>query len=80
MRIDDWIIDNICHYGNSLVPNNLVELYGIRAVEKEISKLAGYECLIEIKHSDTYREDYNHRANPKYNRHKKETLYIASRI
>lgn len=77
MRIAEWIIDNLSQYGNSLVPNNLIKLYGIRKAEKEIAELAGYPVLIEERMIDNY--DLN--IDPKKRKKpKKDALYIATRI
>lgn len=76
MKIED-IIDNLAQYGNSLVPNNLIKLYGIRKAEKEIAELAGYPVLIEERMIDNY--DNNMNAN-KRKKPKRDYLYIVTRI
>ena len=43
---DPWVTRNIKLYGNSLVPDELIEEYGIKTTEKLISYAAGVRVKI----------------------------------
>lgn len=77
IRIADWIIEVLNEHGNCALPNNLINLYGMKKVEKEISKIAGYAVLIEKRQIDKY--DLNLNPN-KRKKTEKVPLYIAKRI
>lgn len=81
MRIAEWIIDNLNEHGNCYLPSKLFQLYSLEDVEEQISRLAGYDVMIERRIIDEidlgFKTRYNHlhRKKPK-----KGIMYIASRI
>ena len=81
MRIAEWIIDNLNEYGNCYLPSNLFQLYSLEDIENEISKLVGYDVMIERRIIDeidlNFSVRYNHLHRKKA---KKGIMYIASRI
>lgn len=81
MRIAEWIIDNLNEYGNCYLPSNLFQLYSLEDVEEEISRLTGYEVMIERRIIDEIDLDFKIRYNNQHRKKtKKEIMYIASRI
>ena len=77
MRVADWIIENLDKYGNCVIPNKLIKLYGIKRVIEEITEQTGYEVMIEKRGLDKF--DYFSETN-KSKRIEKVPLYIATRI
>lgn len=47
---EPWVTINLRVYGNSLVPNEVVDEYGIEASEKIISYALGKKVRIEERH------------------------------
>lgn len=81
MRIAGWIIDNLNEYGNCYLPSNLFQLYSLEDVEEEISRLAGYEVMIEKRIIDEIDLGFKTRYNSLHRKKAKEgIMYIVSRI
>lgn len=52
---EGWVIRNLRTYGNSLVPSNLVEEYGIQRVEEMILRFHGIKIrIVKIVEPPTY--------------------------
>lgn len=71
---EPWVTQNIQTYGNSLVPNELIEEYGIETTEKIISYAAGMKVKIEERYP-IEEPDYWDFGKPKIS---KKKIYIAS--
>lgn len=48
VRIADWIVRNLVEFGNCSLPEKLVQLYGFKAVEKELSRLIQQPVYIRV--------------------------------
>lgn len=78
MRIAEWIINNLNEHGNCYLPSNLFQLYSLEDVEKELTRLTGYD--VEVRKSVINDYDMNYSLtgkNHRKNRIKKEVLYTA---
>ena len=47
---EPWVIDNLKAFGNSLVPDELIEEYGIHTSEKIIAYALGQQVRIEERY------------------------------
>lgn len=47
---EPWVIDNLKAFGNSLVPDELIEEYGIQTTEKIIAYALGQQVRIEERY------------------------------
>lgn len=48
VRIADWIVRNLKEFGNCSLPEKLVQLYGFKAVEKELSRILQQPVYIRV--------------------------------
>lgn len=76
---DGWVIDNLLEYGNSALPDELVEKHGVEKVERELSKATGYIVLIETRWMDKDPTQFVNAEDIKKKR-EKEVLYVAVRL
>ena len=75
MTIPEWIIRNLQDYGNSVLPNELIEKHGEKEVVEAIQEKMG--CFIEIRKTESTLStaplnNHSHR--------KLEIVYIAEKV
>lgn len=56
VRIADWIVSNLKEFGNCSLPEKLVQLYGFKAVEKELSRILQQPIYIRVAGIDVMSE------------------------
>ena len=72
MRLERWIVDTLCKFGNVSLPPLLVKRYGIKSLENELRMLTGdYTICIRVSTGQVMTEV----DNETHKRH--ETFYIA---
>lgn len=80
--IPNWIVRNLKEYGNSLLPNKLVQLYKKEDIEAELSKKAKRQVKVRsasvVKNGDVQGDFTN--AEKKKRGMEHEPIYIAEVI
>lgn len=46
---DGWIIRNLLQFGNSLIPDECILEYGIKKIEKRLTKIVGMKVTVDEK-------------------------------
>ena len=72
VRIADWIVRNLQEFGNCSLPEKLVQLYGFKAIEKELSRVLQQPVYIRVAGIDVMSE------NRKKNRQLAEDIYYIA--
>ena len=86
VTVESWIISNLKCYGNSLIPNQLIESFGKKDLEEALCQETGLEIVIKEKtleeeEDDYYEDDYLRTSRKKTKKIKTKVLnYFAEEV
>lgn len=85
ITIENWIISNLKCYGNSLIPNQLIDSFGKKDLEEALCQETGLEIVIKEKileeEDDYYEDDYLRTSRKKTNKIKTKVVnYFAEEV